>query len=269
MGALLVWLAVIAGSIYYLGKQPRFSRRTGEFAVNARSKKHILQATVSNNLLRYDNVNVRGVEVEFPVKFPHIVIDSHDNDRWYRGMLFRPVESERFELEGDFYKSFSVYSPALSRNGALAILTPDVMRLIMDEGKDYDYELHRTRLTVMTPDNVQSIGMEKLIAFTEKLSQQIAEQVIGRSNDGRLPILKMETHEAFKMKRMSFDMHTTVFVAGGFFIAFFVFLAIIGVWYRDHNGDTGWLASNLTQFAGILLLVILLFVLSVKSNKKS
>lgn len=75
-------------------------------------------------------------------KLPHIILDaSHNNKFLIDSLGDRLVRNQASELEGDFYKHFTVYAPELYQTDMLYILTPDVMASLVDFGKQFDIEI--------------------------------------------------------------------------------------------------------------------------------
>ena len=113
-------------------------------------------------------------------KVPHIYIDSKGNNSWgNRNHAGDFARSQKFELEGDFNKYFTVYAPSEYESDALYILTPDVMHSLVTYGQDFDFELIDDTL-IMFKHGVVALGesnnletlLSKAMEFAEEFRQQ-------------------------------------------------------------------------------------------------
>jgi len=95
----------------------------------------------------YDE-SVMVAELTLPRSFPHLVIDARlpdqTGDMSALPIVFRA--SQRIDLEGVFYKHFSVYAADKDKVAALSILTPDVMEVLLEHAPNADIELIENKL---------------------------------------------------------------------------------------------------------------------------
>lgn len=74
---------------------------------------------------------------------PNVILDATSNNTF--GKFSNLPESfsggQKFELEGDFNKYFSVLAPKGYQRDALYFLTPELMQALVEYGKDYDFEI--------------------------------------------------------------------------------------------------------------------------------
>lgn len=83
------------------------------------------------------------IRIQQQRQLPHVVLIGHkDADlRPLKSLMVDFKKQQNFELEGDFYKYFTVYAPHKYEADALYILTPDVMAALVDNAQDYDIEI--------------------------------------------------------------------------------------------------------------------------------
>lgn len=101
----------------------------------------------------YD-VHVMVGSVDLPHRMPHMVIDSLIDESLPGSVL--PIafdRSQKMDLEGDFYKYFSVYAPNKRELDALILLAPDVMLTMLELGAKCDIEFIDNRMYVYLPCN--------------------------------------------------------------------------------------------------------------------
>lgn len=101
----------------------------------------------------YGSLKSRGIQVLLPVFLPNIIVDSHHNDEGGSSLVFDAFESQRLELEGDFYKDGRVYVPKGFERVALQLLTPDVMELLQAKSHVFDLEVIGQRLVLLCQDD--------------------------------------------------------------------------------------------------------------------
>jgi hypothetical protein len=76
--------------------------------------------------------------VKLPRKVPHLMLNSRKNNVALNAGDF---VVQKISLEGDFDKTFQLFTPPEYARDALQIFTPDVMAVLIDRGANYDYEL--------------------------------------------------------------------------------------------------------------------------------
>lgn len=86
---------------------------------------------------------------KLPRRVPNMVLDARANNKWLLSNLDVAFKrSQRLSLEGDFDRSFSLYAPDAYKRDALYIFTPDVMAVLVDYGRDFDFELVEDELFI-------------------------------------------------------------------------------------------------------------------------
>lgn len=123
---------------------------------------------------------VLAVELGMPV--PHLFIDGRSQNRFgfkNRDMWSLQKKLSRAnklrDLEGDFYKSFDVYAASREQIEALTLVTPDVMLTLRDEGYNFDYELHGTKLYVIADADMKT--PEAYTAYVQAAAAALLEFV--------------------------------------------------------------------------------------------
>ena len=81
---------------------------------------------------------VMFVAVDMPKTLPHVAIDRNNNS-FNVGDDFE--RSQRYSMEGDFDKYFTVYCPKGYERDLLYFLTPELMQALVEMHKDYDVEI--------------------------------------------------------------------------------------------------------------------------------
>lgn len=90
------------------------------------------------------STNYAGIlVVKLPRKLPNVIFDSKSDNFMGISSLGNatPSSSQKIQLEGDFNKYFDVYVPKNYTRDVLYFLTPELMQLLIQEGKDYDIEV--------------------------------------------------------------------------------------------------------------------------------
>ena len=94
------------------------------------------------------------MELTLPRKLPHMVIDSLvEMDQGGQSTL--PInfdQSQRLNLEGDFYKYFALYAPDTYGVSALSIIAPDVMETLMRHAALCDIEIIDDKIYFYWPE---------------------------------------------------------------------------------------------------------------------
>ncbi|MDR0955501.1 MAG: hypothetical protein LBM73_00050, partial [Candidatus Nomurabacteria bacterium] len=80
---------------------------------------------------------IQLIRVKLPRPVANLVVQST------RGREFddADLDDARLDLEGNFAAHFKLFAPQNYQVDALQIFTPDVMRLLLKFGRDYDFEL--------------------------------------------------------------------------------------------------------------------------------
>lgn len=97
---------------------------------------------------------VTVLRVDLPRTLPHMVIDSHAETIGGSALPLKFNESQRIELEGDFFHHYSAYAPKGYESLLHNILSPDVMRVLVANGAKCDIEIIDNRLYFYWPYHV-------------------------------------------------------------------------------------------------------------------
>lgn len=136
------------------------------------------------------DTSVMVAELTLPKALPHIVIDAHAPDQ-IGGMSALPVvfhASQRIQLEGVFYKHFSVYAADKDRVTALSILTPDIMEALLKHAHDADVEIIGNKLffywnnTQMTAADIEKVFVT-IAAIMPELERKLGGAKLSKANE--------------------------------------------------------------------------------------
>ena len=116
------------------------------------------------------------LRIKLSGKMPHIIIDSRKNSDTLRGIS--SLDADRLRLEGNFPDTFRVYTVKNRQIDVLSILTPDVMRDLLDFGNGYDFELVDNELYVY-PGKVKIENLQKFLMRIQRIAKQLEYQVGG------------------------------------------------------------------------------------------
>jgi len=147
------------------------------------NKEGILNVARSDMQYRYSigyiqsSLSSYGINVKLPVFLPNIIVDSHHNDKNGKSMVFSANNSQRLELEGDFYKDYGIYAPKGYERTALQLLSPDVMALLQDKAEKFDLEVFGPQLNILCRQNPLTNP-----ALAQNLVD-IATKIIAKSNN--------------------------------------------------------------------------------------
>lgn len=113
-------------------------------------------------------------------RVPHMLLDAKHNNVF--GISNLPVlleKNQKLELEGDFYKYFTLYTPKGYERDALYIWTPDVMSSVLDGAATWDIEcidnevyLYSSRKFELTNAPI----LQNILKRAEHILRQIEEQ---------------------------------------------------------------------------------------------
>ncbi|WP_162621820.1 hypothetical protein [Microbacterium suaedae] len=133
--------------------------------------------------------------LRLPTPLPHILLDGRSGNGLLSSSLpdlSAPANAQRFALEGDFNRHFTLYCPAGYETDALYLFTPDVMARFVDRAARYDVEIvddwlflySKDELAIDEPDDWRAMD-EALRALAAKIDRW------GRWRDDRrrLPVV--------------------------------------------------------------------------------
>ncbi len=130
------------GSLLKAGKnQPVYSILKGIWAKRSFEIFNLIYVTREG---RSSTTNYTGIiVVKLPRRLPNIIFDNKSDNFLGISSLGNatPSSSQKVQLEGDFNKYFDVYVPKDYERDMLYFLTPELMQLLIEEGKEYDIEV--------------------------------------------------------------------------------------------------------------------------------
>lgn len=121
------------------------------------------------------------VKIPLTRNLPHMVLDGKANNLFgiITGMSDSFDRSQKLSLEGDFDKYFTLYAPKEYERDALYVFTPDVMQILIEEGKRYDMEIVDNELFVYSNalfDLVSETQLSSLVKIIETIGSEIRSQ---------------------------------------------------------------------------------------------
>lgn len=121
------------------------------------------------------------ISISLPRRLPHILLDSVKNN--YMGFMSNLPgylrNNQKLMLEGNFNDYFTLYVPEGYGRDALYVLTPDIMRMFIEQAEEYDIEIVDDVLYVYTSgsfDLANQASLEKLFAMAAKIKAEIHHQ---------------------------------------------------------------------------------------------
>jgi hypothetical protein len=137
-----------------------------------------LGSTSTSNSSRSRTYSIGVTELTLPRALPNILLDSKKNNLTGVGNLSQFVGgSQKLSLEGDFDSYFTLYVPANYERDTLYFLTPELMQLLIDEGRDYDIEIVGNKLKLYRQGGVDysETGLKTLFAIIDTLGGEFIE----------------------------------------------------------------------------------------------
>lgn len=136
------------------------------------------------------------VEITLPRKLPHMVIDSLV-ESGNGGLSTLPInfdKSQKINLEGDFYKYFSLYAPDSYGVSALTILAPDAMEALLKHAAFCDIEIIDDRLYFYWPDiPINGKSFEEKFVTVEQVLVEIGKKISKGNIFGNLTQAKVHS----------------------------------------------------------------------------
>jgi hypothetical protein len=131
---------------------------------------------------------------KLPKDLPNILLDSKQNNHFGLGALpARYATSQKFDLEGDFVKYFTLYVPDDYERDALYFLTPELMAILVDTCQDYDIEIVGSELRFYSSVTINFTEevIAKILRTIEMLGREFADNTHAYK-DERLTSLGVE-----------------------------------------------------------------------------
>lgn len=153
---------------YFPGLSVANENKPGSLFTHGHSKKmsKVIQGSLDAlpfSLFKYDytvgsgksrrDYDAEVMEITLPRKLPHMVIDSllENGNGGFSTLPITFSQSQRLDLEGDFYKYFRLYAPDTYAVSALTIIAPDAMETLMQHAALCDLEIIDNKLYFYWP----------------------------------------------------------------------------------------------------------------------
>jgi hypothetical protein len=174
----------VGGAIFYLRGRNRAERRQLQIADGTKFS-YIIGDTIpwysewhsGFTPYRILSKKWRGIAVELPVGLPHIYLDT----RQTIGRLtpYSIDSSQRLDLEGNFPQTYRFYASHLDADEVLALFTPDVMEKFQQLAGDYDIEIYKNQLRIISRSKLDGRPDEQdlLVGLAGKLCEAIMRRV--------------------------------------------------------------------------------------------
>ena len=164
----MLWILILAMAVY--AWRTNSIRKTQGYIVLKNA--HTYTYTIGNNMYLYGGARFNGIEVALPSSLPHIYFDSQDGGG--RHSNFYPDFSQMLVLEGGFSDHYRVFVPKKYEIIALSVLTPDVMATLLDYSAEFDVEIYKDKLRVISrrkAHNDAALQQALVLAATEIVSE--------------------------------------------------------------------------------------------------
>jgi hypothetical protein len=157
------------------------------------------------------------IEIELPRSMPHMVIDSLMEEDIHSGSVLPIVfdKTQKIDLEGDFYKYFSLYAPDTYGVSALTVIAPDAMQTLMEHAALCDIEIIDNKLYFYWP-NVAATRQDyervfsTVAAVLGELGKKLTRGDIYSSSD-QAQIHSSPNSQGVRLKRQNFKVATILF----------------------------------------------------------
>ena len=109
------------------------------------------------------------VKIPLTRNLPHMVLDGKANNLFgiITGLSDSFDRSQKLSLEGDFDNYFTLYAPKEYERDALYVFTPDVMRVLVEEGQRFDMEIVDNYLYVYSNVRFDLTSPERLASLVK------------------------------------------------------------------------------------------------------
>lgn len=150
----------------------------------------LLTKTASGRMLEFSNYQYRVndenvifygfLRVALDRRLPHLVLDAKSDNVFETNLPAYFAKSQLVDLEGDFSRYFDLYVPEEYGRDVRYILTPDIMKVLIDEARTYDMEIVNDQLFVYVPGGFAVDGhpqFQRLVTLATRLSDELNAQV--------------------------------------------------------------------------------------------
>lgn len=114
-------------------------------------------------------------KARLPRAVPHLYLNGITNNF---GATVSEYEVQELGLEGDFDRHFALYTPPGYHVDALQLFTPDTMAVLIELGKDYDYEFINNEMYIYAPQGSMNLEerLKGLLIALVRVSVQFSKQ---------------------------------------------------------------------------------------------
>ncbi len=236
---------------------------------------------IGDDLTRYNADSMRAIDIDLPKEFPHLLFDSRAK-RDVVGTKYYYHSSQKLSLEGNFDTKFTFYAPKGYEQLALSVATPDFMQILVQYSKDYDVEIYRSHLRLISSkklhkhparqEAIKTAAKAILIELNHKLKSWNSQD----SKNAHTMILKLDTDQVMlelgltKMRSVKIRSSMVTAVVGWGFLALLFYSLGQYVTWASGNNDGVWLmyAAALVCFPGAFTFTIYKILKSDKPRQK-
>lgn len=167
------------------------------------------------------------IMVQLDRKLPHIVLDSHKNNRKLFGISVSnlPItfnKGQKLALEGDFNSFFDLYVPKGYERDALYVFTPDLMQDFISQSGSYDAEIIDDRLYIYSDakfDLGDSNKLKEIFNIIDKVGSKTLSRTSRYTNEAvQLGSANSAINKGYRLKRSFpwvFIIFTIVLIVAG------------------------------------------------------
>ncbi len=182
---------------------------------------------------------VRQTVIVVDKSLPNIFLDAHTEGTGRVSVHpYKYDNSQKLELEGDFYRNFALYTPDELNIEALSMITPDVMSLLIDKFALSDLYVVNNKIYLTTTDYDNSIYTnDDVNTLISKLSNYIKNiSDTDQESNEKYPLSMITGSEVIKIGRRQISVETLVIVTA-------IFLPLLcgglfGYVYMSYSGYT-------------------------------
>ncbi len=160
-------------------------------------------------------------------RVPHVLIQSLSGNL-YQSLSVDFSSRQKMQLEGDFDTYFTTYAPVGYQRDALYFLTPEIMAILIDQGKEYSFEVIDDNLFIYSKpidfsDKSLQVTMEKLLTVAQRFSDEFNDNT-QRYADARVQNSVQLNTVGFEGRRLKKGTNWTSIASVGIIIALIAFI---------------------------------------------
>ena len=249
----VIWLGAIAAFLvwfYRLGATRQFTSE--RMVPDDKTYAYI----IGDDLRLYGRgATFKGMGVLLPKNFPQLYLDTQKGGG--RRATYAIDHSQKISLEGDFDTFFQLYAPKGSQTLALSIMSPDVMQTVKDMAGNYDIELYRNQLHIISRKPVfhSKQRQTELLAIFDAIMPEIVQRMHSWKNlePGTEPRLLLYPFGGVRLLGHFYSWQFVIFEFFWSLMTFvFLWMAVLLAFYY-HQPREAWLMLGV---ALVLLLVL-------------